>query len=166
MPERTRKFSRVFLGFGGKHACLGVCFMLITLTGIATAAGPKTVRLQRCGYMQRILPGGPLDTRHVASRYAVYGWHLSCSETRALLGSRGSRLPQYEMDTPTAVLTFRGMKFACGSGDAGGGQCRSPYQFRPIGQGQYLVWGHATRLAKYLNCSFVGSCSKTVTGYP
>jgi hypothetical protein len=163
MSESRRKVARAFSGLGGKRASIGVCVILIMLTGTANAAGPKTVTLQRCGYMQRILPGGPLDTRLVASRYAVYGWHLSCNETRALLRSRGSRLPQPLMDTPTALLTFRGMKFACQSGDAGGGSCRSPYQFRPVRQGRYV---HATRLAMYRNCSFVGSCSKTVTGYP
>jgi hypothetical protein len=162
MTERRRRFARAFLGFGGKHACLGVCFMLIALAGVANAAAPKTVTLRRCGYLQRVLPGGPLDTRTLSRRYAVYGWHLSCSETRALLGSRGSHLPPYQADTPTAFLVFRGMTFVCDSGDAGGGHCGSPYHLRQTAP--YLS-GHATRLAVYRNCSFAGACSKTVTEY-
>ena len=150
--------------FTGKRACLVVCVMLITLTGIANAAAPKTVTLRRCGYMQRILPGGPLDTNPISRRYAVYGWHVSCSATRALLGSRGSRLPPYKMEIPTAVLTFRGMKFMCYSGDAGGGGCDSPYQLRqPYPGAPYLEWGHHTQAVVYQNCSFVRECSKTVT---
>lgn len=161
MANRRRRVRPGVRGFRWKHAPIGVCVItLITLAGTANAAGTKTITLRRCGYMHRILPGGPLSTR---GKYAVYGWHLSCDATRALLGSQGSRIPQYQMNTPTAVLTFRGMKFACQSGDAGGGDCGSPYQLRQAYPGAYMVAGRYTRAVAYRNCSFAGICTATVT---
>ncbi len=145
---------------GVRRACLSVCCMLVAFTSVATAASPKTVTVRRCGYMHQILPGGPLATR---GTYAIYGWHLSCSATRALLASHGSHLPPRPTVTATAVLSFRGMDFACSSGDAGGGFCRSPYRLRPAYPGAYVLSGRYTRFADYQNCSFADLCRKTLT---
>ncbi len=167
MSKPWRGFYQAFRGVRVKHATVSVSVLtLITLSGIANAAGTKTITLRRCGYMHQILPGGPLSVR---GRYAVYGWHMSCDATRALLVSQGSRIPQFHEDTPdapTAVLTFRGMRFVCQSGDAGGGDCGTPYRLRQASPGVYVVAGRRTRIGVYRNCSFAGLCTATVTEQP
>jgi hypothetical protein len=136
-----------------------VLIVAVLSSSFAGAAGTKMITFNRCGYVHRILPGGPLD---IKGTYAVYEWHVSCAATRQLLESRGSHLPDKQMDIPTAVVKVGGMRFICQSGDFGGGECVNPYGLRQsYPGGAYLVSGHPTRRVYYANCSFSGACSKT-----